>query len=171
MLFKPHRELKIFRFRLQGVLPRRQASMAEAIGEAIERELIRKEDIISMLSNIGKDKISSITDTIIDEKLRLYKLNSIYFVDKAHKKLLEALKSFVKREVISTVYSGRHLGGNLTDTIDIRSLVTERIKGFSTHELEKATFSLMGKELRFVEIMGAVIGFFIGIFQVVLLIL
>ena len=168
MLFRPHRERKIFNLRFQGVLPRRQACIAEAIGEAVEKELIKKEDLAAIFRNMGKEKVSLLADKIIDEKFKLYKLNSIYFVDKIHRRILAALKSFVKKEVINTLDTRSDLSGHLASSIDIRGLVTKRINGFSTQELEKAAFAVMNKELRFVELMGAVIGFIIGTIQLAL---
>jgi uncharacterized membrane protein YheB (UPF0754 family) len=42
------------------------------------------------------------------------------------------------------------------------------VSAFSSDKLEEILYQIMSKEFRFVEIIGAVIGFIIGIVQVVL---
>jgi uncharacterized membrane protein YheB (UPF0754 family) len=165
MLFRPHSEMKWLGFKMQGVLPRRQIAIADAIGEAVEKELVKKEDLILIFSRIGKDGISGVVDRIIDEKLKLYKLNNVYPIDKMHAKVVSWLKSVVKKEAIKVISPEGGFSDQMAGNIDIKGLVSERIRGFSTQELEKAAFILMNRELKFVEFMGAVIGFFVGIVQ------
>lgn len=171
MLFRPHYERKLFGCRIQGVLPKRQVQIAEAVGEAIEKELVKKEDLESMFSRISREKINLVVDKIIDEKFRLYKLNSIYLVNEFHKRIIHALKSFIRREAIRTLERQSGLNADLAESAGIRNLVTDRIKSFSAEELEKATFAVIDKELRFIELIGAAIGFFIGLTQLAFYIL
>ena len=171
MLFRPHRVFNIFGFKLQGILPKRQSQIAEAVGEAIEKELVRKEDLEVILKGAGKERLTELIDKIIDKRLRLYKLNSIYLIDKLHKRTLGFLKSFTRKGIINSLEKQSEFSADLVNNINVRGLVRERINSFSTEELEKATFLIMNKELRFVEIMGAVIGFFVGTFQMVFYIL
>jgi uncharacterized membrane protein YheB (UPF0754 family) len=58
--------------------------------------------------------------------------------------------------------------GKLSATIDIEQIVTEKVANFSSDKLEEILVSIMQKEFRFVEIIGGVLGFVIGLLQVLL---
>jgi uncharacterized membrane protein YheB (UPF0754 family) len=55
--------------------------------------------------------------------------------------------------------------GHLKEELDIQKLVTEKVKQFSSDKLESILNAIMKKEFRFVEIIGAVLGFLIGLIQ------
>ena len=57
---------------------------------------------------------------------------------------------------------------NLKDELDIESIVTAKVAAFSSDKLEDILYQIMSKEFRFVEIIGAVIGFLIGAVQVLI---
>jgi uncharacterized membrane protein YheB (UPF0754 family) len=46
--------------------------------------------------------------------------------------------------------------------------VTQKVAGFSSDKLEQILIAIMSKEFRFVEIIGGVLGFLIGLLQVIL---
>jgi uncharacterized membrane protein YheB (UPF0754 family) len=58
--------------------------------------------------------------------------------------------------------------GNLQGELDLEKIVTEKVIGFSSDKLEDILVAIMSKEFRFVEIIGGVLGFLIGILQVIL---
>ena len=59
----------------------------------------------------------------------------------------------------------------LSTNNDIEKIVTEKVANFSSDKLEEILVSIMQKEFRFVEIIGGVLGFLIGLVQVVLTLL
>ena len=50
--------------------------------------------------------------------------------------------------------------------LDLEQIVTDKVKAFSSDKLEDILYQVMAKEFRFVEIIGAVLGFIIGVLQV-----
>jgi len=54
------------------------------------------------------------------------------------------------------------------EEFDLEKIVTEKVSAFSTDKLEDILYQIMSKEFRFVEILGGVIGFIIGIAQVLI---
>ena len=50
----------------------------------------------------------------------------------------------------------------------MEKIVVDKVKGFSSDKLEQILNDIMSKEFRFVEIIGGVLGFIIGIVQVIL---
>jgi len=57
---------------------------------------------------------------------------------------------------------------SLSQKIDIENMVTEKVASFSSDKLEDILNAIMKKEFFFVEIIGGVLGFIIGVVQVLL---
>ena len=62
----------------------------------------------------------------------------------------------------------KNYAGHLQEELDLEKIVTEKVSAFSTDKLEAILYQIMSKEFRFVEILGGVIGFIIGIVQVLI---
>jgi uncharacterized membrane protein YheB (UPF0754 family) len=58
--------------------------------------------------------------------------------------------------------------GNLQNELDLEQIITEKVSGFSSDKLEQILNTIMSKEFRFVEIIGAILGFVIGLVQVLI---
>ncbi len=57
---------------------------------------------------------------------------------------------------------------NLESELDLEEIVTTKVAGFSSDKMENILNQIMSSEFRFVEIIGGVLGFFIGIVQVLI---
>jgi uncharacterized membrane protein YheB (UPF0754 family) len=57
---------------------------------------------------------------------------------------------------------------HLEQELDLEKIVTEKVSAFSSDKLESILYQIMSKEFRFVELLGGVIGFIIGIIQVLI---
>ena len=53
--------------------------------------------------------------------------------------------------------------------INIEEIVAQKVSAFSSDKLEQILFSIMKKEFKFIEILGGVLGFLIGIIQLIIL--
>jgi len=58
-----------------------------------------------------------------------------------------------------------NISTQLENSLDFKEVVRTRVELFSMEKLEQVLFTIMRKEFRFIEIMGAILGFVIGIFQ------
>ena len=58
--------------------------------------------------------------------------------------------------------------GTLQNELDLEKIVIEKVGNFSSDKLEDILNQIMSTEFRFVEIIGGVLGFLIGLFQVLL---
>jgi uncharacterized membrane protein YheB (UPF0754 family) len=58
---------------------------------------------------------------------------------------------------------------DLESKVDIKAIVQERVANFSFEKLEEVMYSIMSKEFRFIEVIGAILGFLIGCAQIGLL--
>lgn len=54
------------------------------------------------------------------------------------------------------------------EELDLEKIVSDKVSGFSSDKLEEILNAIMKKEFRFVELIGGVLGFIIGIVQVLI---
>ena len=57
---------------------------------------------------------------------------------------------------------------NLESEMDLEQMVTAKVATFSSEKMESILIQIMSKEFRFVEIIGGVLGFLIGILQIII---
>jgi uncharacterized membrane protein YheB (UPF0754 family) len=82
----------------------------------------------------------------------------------------DSMKAKLVEEVGTLFDDGAVLiGDRLEDHLDLRQLVTEKIEGFDMEKLEDIVLAVARQELRAIEILGAVLGFVVGMVQLGLL--
>ena len=172
MLFHPKNEIKLFFFSLQGIFPKRQQALAEKIGQVVSTELVSAQEVTAHLkekatSEAVLDHISMRIEEAIASRLprifpMLAVLMSSEIANKLKRALLEQISS-LNEELIDK------LSGELEEELDVQAIVEEKVSAFSSDKLEEILFSIMRREFKFVEIVGAVLGFFIGLIQILLL--
>jgi len=57
------------------------------------------------------------------------------------------------------------LAGSIEADLDVHKIVEEKVLNFSSDKLEEILFAIMRREFRFIEVIGAVLGFLIGLVQ------
>jgi uncharacterized membrane protein YheB (UPF0754 family) len=168
MLFRPYNEIRIpiINIKIQGVIPMRQADIAVSIGETVEIELIDLDDIIghfateerieSLLNTIKVDFKKIISNKIMEYPLLIGFKNIILgYVDKA-------IENEGKEKIREMIVS---LGEKAQEDIKISKIVEDRINSFDLSKLEELAYEIAKKELRYIEVLGGVLGFMIGIVQ------
>lgn len=171
MLFRPRRPVRVFRWSLQGLIPRRQAELATRVAEIVETELFNQHLIRSeiakmdlhphlqqLATNIVWDRLAPrlraipILGSLVNDKL-LYNLNKI------------ALESIIGE----TEPLLEKVAGEVEKHIAVRRIVEEKIQAFDLDQLEAIVRKLAHQEFRSIEILGGVIGFAVGAAQSLLL--
>ena len=169
LLFRPRRPVNLLVYKMQGLLPKRQSELAVKLGELVENELLSLDDVfdkingpevqeklIRKLSEIMRDKLEGLLPRIIPPKL------TQLIVDAMEKLLLQEAPNIVK-EILE---SGK---GYLTEEIQISKIVEEKVNAFDLQELEDIIRGISSEEIKFIEVLGGVVGLLIGIVQVVIL--
>ncbi len=171
MLFHPREPKKILGITFQGIFPKRQQQFAEKLGKLVSAEFLSFTDIEQKISDPGNlKKIMPMIENHVDDFLRV-KLKdqmpvlSMFIGDKT----ISSLKKVFMEEIeIIFPQVMKQFAGNLKNELDLENIVIEKVAGFSSDKLEDVLYQIMSKEFRFVEIIGAVIGFIIGVVQVVI---
>jgi uncharacterized membrane protein YheB (UPF0754 family) len=171
MLFHPRQPKKILGITFQGIFPKRQKQFAEKLGKLVSDEFLSFNDIEEKISDPENlKKIMPLIEAHIDDFLRTRLSNempviSMFIGDKTINKLKEAF--MVEIETLFPKVM-RQYAANLKTELDLEQIVISKVSSFSSDKLEEVLLQIMSKEFRFVEIIGAVIGFIIGVVQVLI---
>ncbi len=168
MLFHPRKPIHIFGLTIQGIFPKRQKTFATKLGSVVANELLHFNDIVAQikdpaqLANVMPD-IERHIDTFLNEKLKEKLPVIAMFVGQG---TLEKIKEGLMEEinVMLPDVIGKY-ADNLANKIDVQKMVTEKVAGFSSDKLEEILAAVMKREFRFVEAIGGVFGFLIGLIQ------
>jgi uncharacterized membrane protein YheB (UPF0754 family) len=172
MLFRPRQPRVIFGLLLQGVIPRRQRDLALKIGEVVEEELLKSEDILSAIDTEEvRAHLTVVLGTRLDRFLRAKvfrgeflseKILSREIVQRVKRGLITELVNLFPLEVEAAI-------NQLVGKVNIRKIVADRVEQFDLDRLERIVYRVARTELFWVEISGGILGFLIGVLQVVFL--
>ena len=171
MLFHPREPKKILGIMFQGIFPKNQQQFAAKLGKLVGEELLSFKDISSKITNPENvDKLMPFVEEHIDHFLRVklaekMPVISMFIGDKTIGEL-----KIVFMEELKTLFPSlmQNYMTNLQQDLDLEEIVTQKVTAFSSDKLEDILNSIMSKEFRFIEIIGAVLGFIIGLLQIVI---
>lgn len=168
MLFRPHKEINFGLFKIQGLIPKRKAEIGTGIASIIQNELISVKDVIS---NIDREEFSKrlnkLIDDVLDKNLKKkvkekFPLLQMFFTDKVAKDIGNTIKELVmeNQEKIFEIFSNY-----AEENIDFEVIISDKISNFSLDKLEEIITLLANKELKHIEVIGAILGMLIGAVQ------
>jgi uncharacterized membrane protein YheB (UPF0754 family) len=171
MLFHPKQPRKILGLTFHGIIPKKQPELAKQLGQLVSTQLFSFGDIkkkITQKENI--DKILPQIEGHIDHFLRTklgttFPMLSMFIGDKTITQMKGAFMS--ELEIILPEVLKSYVG-NLQKDLDLEKIITEKVQEFSPGKLETALNDILKKELNFIKISGAVLGFTIGLLQILL---
>lgn len=174
LLFHPRNPRRILGFRLQGVFPKKQQQIAESLGRIVGQQLFSYGDIEKTISDPQNvQRILPVVEEHIDHFLRnklkeTMPMISMFIGEKTIAQLkgvfmqeLEALFPVILKQYVA----------HLREDLDLERIVVEKIAGFSGDRLEAMLNEFLTREFRFVEMIGAALGFLIGLLQILITLL
>lgn len=174
MLFKPEKPVNLGFMKLQGIFPKRQRQLAERIGHLVASELLTSHDIRDRLMNeenlVGlKLYIEEKVDDYLHNKFpSRYPLTSVFFGrgrrERIKVDLLEEVDALAP-DVIERIFT------EMEAKIDVEHIITQKVEKLSPAALEKLIKGILKKEFVFIEWIGGILGFLIGVIQVLLIVL
>ncbi len=168
MLFHPREPKRFLGITIQGIFPKRQNQFAAKLGTTVATELLHFNDIAAQIKDPSQlQGLMPGIETHIDE-----------FLQKRLAEKLPVLAMFLSPEITQTIKVGLmeeiesmlpavigQFADSLSNKIDVEKMVTEKVAAFSSDRLEALLLAVMTKEFRFVELIGGVLGFVIGLIQ------
>lgn len=172
MLFHPKEKRTILFVEIQGIFPKRKRKLAEKLGKIVSNELFSVDDIKTVITKQEPNGeinglIDDRIDTFLSEKLpKKIPMFGMFLNDKTKTQiknvLLEEFAALTPE--IATQYAQR-----VEESLDVEQIVYQKVVNFSSDKLEQILYSIMRKEFRFIEILGGILGFLIGLMQIALL--
>jgi len=171
LLFHPLRPKKMAGFLLQGLIPKQQIKISEKLG-AFAASLLSMQEIAEKITHPDNvKKIMPQAEEHIDHFLRVKLVKSMPVVGMfVGDKTINSLKSLFIAELeelfpaIMKNYIGR-----LQEGFDIEKMVTGRLSALPPELIEKTFLEATRKERRIAGCIGALMGFTIGIIQLLIM--
>lgn len=171
MLFHPRKAISIGSIKFQGVFPKRQKQLAVKLGTLVAEELLSMKQITDKIRENATSEASMnaigkrIEKTIREKLVHAFPMLSMFLSDEMVEKVTSLFRSELKDFLAESV---EELSHKLEKELDIKDLVCEKVEGFSSDRVEKLLVNLMKKEFKFIELVGAFLGFLIGCVQLLL---
>jgi uncharacterized membrane protein YheB (UPF0754 family) len=171
MLFRPRNTVNVLGFRLQGVFPKKQKQIAQSLAKMVNEEFFSLDSIEQKIADPASlEKIMPVIEEHIDHFLRVklakkMPIVSMFIGDKT----INEMKSVFMDELseLFPVIMKNYVGG-LKEQIDIEGMITEKLGNFPPEKLELIVYQGLSKELRYLGLFGATIGFIIGLAQLLI---
>ena len=172
LLFNPKNPTKILFWTFQGVFPKRQSAIASRIGDLVADELLSTESIKGQV--FTDENLSGIVNFILN-KVDNYLENDFkedhWFINLF---VGEGTKDRMKLELERKLYESlddisENFHNYLEEKVNIRQLVAGRINSLDSNQVNGLMNQILKSELGFIELTGAILGFIIGLIQVLML--
>lgn len=172
MLFHPREACQVFGLKIQGIFPKRQHALAVKLGEIVATELFSIEDVKEKLkhralSHESLTVLETQVDVFLKDKLPSMIPMVAMFLNADMMQKIKAVLNTELKQALSPMIDT--LGSEIEGAIDIKQTVQSKVEAFSSDKLEQILFGIMKKEFKFVEVVGAVLGFIIGLVQLLVM--
>ena len=169
MLFYPKKPVNLGFMKLQGIFPKNQHQVAEKIGKMVAEELLSSRDLREKLNNPENMlTVQELVEARIDHYLnvtfpKVYPLASALLGSKRKAKFKEDLMVEVQDSVPRVV---DQYMDHMEERFDVEAIIEKRVAALPSEKLEALIMKLLKKEFKFIEYVGAIVGFIIGWIQV-----
>ena len=170
MLFHPRRPVKILFITFHGIFPKNKPRIAEKLGTLVQRDLINFSDIKGRLLdpdalNNFKEQIAFRVDNAIRDRIEKSPLLDAIVPDQLIQSIHKTIVDEIEKNLPSVIGSSID---KIEEKLDIQELVRNKVANFSDEKLEQLLLDITSKEFTFIELIGGVLGFFIGIIQLII---
>lgn len=171
LLFRPQKPWRLLFWQIQGLLPKRQAQIAGSLGELVEGELFSMDDLIDKINtpqmyNLIVDRLSEVVQD------RLYTIMPTIIPARVSRLIGDNLDKILRQEAPDLIRQMLEAGREYAvQEVQIKEMVENRINSFDLNQLEQIVRQVSSTEIRFIEILGGVLGFIIGLVQLGILLL
>jgi len=168
MLFHPKEPKNFLGITFHGVFPKRQHALAEKLGQLVADELFSISDVSAKIkefatSDEAMNEVGKRIEMTIRNKLvQAFPMLAMFLSDEMVEKVTGLFKNELK-DFLSATSQG--MGEKLEENLNVQERGKERVNAFSSEKLEELLNQLMKKEFKFIELVGAILGFFIGCIQ------
>ncbi|OGP14846.1 MAG: hypothetical protein A2052_08470 [Deltaproteobacteria bacterium GWA2_54_12] len=166
LLFRPHVPFRFLGIQVQGVIPKRRKEIARSMAKTIEKELLSSHDLAKALSGLEWEKeIEQTVEEAVEHRFSS-KYLKLPLVGLVSDNLKGQIKLILTKEIISHLDRKKDkLAAKVKDSIDVQELLVNRIDKLDLKNFERLLTDFIARELKHLEYLGGVMGFLIGVFQ------
>ena len=142
--------------------PKRQAQIAEKLGELVANELFSMSDLAQKIEELStqpealEEVGKRIEKTIRGKLIGAFPMLSMFLSDE----MIEKVTNLFKGELEDFLReSAQGLAGKMERSVDVKVLVREKVQAYSSNKIEELLIGFMKQEFRFIERVGAFLGF------------
>lgn len=166
LIFRPINPIKIpiLNIEIIGMIPKRKTEIATNIAKVVEEQFISIDEITdNIITKQDKqhiiDYIKVRVKLILSEKMTLIpstirNLVQNYVSEIIEDEIREGIDELSEEMIIKT-----------KNRINIKEIIEDKINELDLYELETIILQIVKNELRHIEVLGLILGFFIGIVQ------
>ena len=166
LIFRPINPIKIpiLNIEIIGMIPKRKTEIATNIAKVVEEQFISIDEITdNIITEQDKqhiiDYIKVRVKLILSEKMTLIpstirNLVQNYVSEIIEDEIREGIDELSEEMIIKT-----------KSRINIKEIIEDKINELDLYELETIILQIVKNELRHIEVLGLILGFFIGIVQ------
>ncbi len=154
LLFHPKRPIRILNFKLQGLVPARSKEIIERFMDSLS-EILNEKDFEFLIER-------AVTRSY-KESLKNRVQNSWFSVLERYTSIPKKIDEWIESNLASHIKE--IITKNISKNVDIKEFVLKKAEEISDEQIEDLFKKFAKKELRFIEVSGAVIGFIIGSIQ------
>lgn len=171
MLFHPREPAKILGITFQGIFPKRQQQFAMKLGKLVSNELLSFSEVEQKIADPANvEKILPLLETHIDTFLREKLITEIPMLGMLiGDKTISQVKGVFMKELkeLFPVLMQQYMT-TLQHDLNLEKIIIEKVGRLSSGKLEDIVNRIMSTEFKFAEIISAVLGFIIGLVQVII---
>lgn len=162
LIFRPRNPVHVGPWTLQGVIPRRRDDIAASLARTITSELLSADELWSTLDTAEnrQELFSGVRRAL---RKRFERLPGFPF----REALLARTEDLVVREVedyLKRATLDPDLPQKLLARVPVESLIVNKIRSFDLADFERLILGLSRRELLQIEVLGGLLGFFVGLF-------
>lgn len=170
MLFHPRQPKRIFFWKWQGLIPRRQEQLAQEAAEIIEREIMQQHMIVHEIRKIEltpylNEAAKKLVWDRVGPQLQAIPLLGGFINDGMLAKFEVIAAAAMKEEAGPLM---EKVATQFEASVDLKQMIEDNIAAFDLDRLESIVKEVAKREFRTIERLGAALGFIIGCAQVAL---
>lgn len=165
-LFWPRKPMRIGGLVLQGVIPKRRKDLSRAVGEIVTTELLSREQIAAALNAPEiRAGMANLAGQAAGDRVAAYPL-LLPLPRGVRQSIGEFVAGTVAKEVQEMLAgSGPELAEKILSSVNLAGLVEEKLDAMDWDYMERIVYSVAGRELKVIEVLGGVLGALVGLVQ------
>jgi uncharacterized membrane protein YheB (UPF0754 family) len=169
MLFRPRNPIDLGFYQVQGLLPKRQRQIAASVGELVDKELLSLKDVLDKVNTpeVEEMVVQKVTRMVT---LRLTELLPKIIPARMVQIIADLIEKILRQETPELIRQVMEAGTDyLSKEIQVNKIVEDKINNYDLQQLEDIIRGISITELTFIEVLGGILGFLIGLIQVTIM--